>query len=96
MNYYCEICDKTIKIKSKNVHPKFLTRNQYQNCIRIISIFRNPYFFNIVIISNDYIINHIKNFDLCFLKIDFKLDFNNFIPPIKTDFHHITTIINLK
>ena len=29
MSYYCDVCDKTIKLKSKNNHLKSISETQY-------------------------------------------------------------------
>ena len=33
MSYYCDICDKTIKHKSKNKHLKSITQNELEESI---------------------------------------------------------------
>ena len=97
MNYYCEICHKTIKLNSKNNHLKSFTHIQYEKAIQIIQTIENPSFFNVDKIFNDFITNHTTRFDFYLFKCDFKLDFDNdFKPRIKTDFYYNTIIINLK
>ena len=96
MVYFFDVCDKTIKLKSKNNHLKSLTHIQNEKSFRINHTIKNPYFFDIDKIYNDYITNHNQKFDLHLVKCDFKLVFNNFTPHIKTDFHHNTSFINLK
>ena len=34
LNYYCKLCDKTIKFKSKNKHRKSFTHIKLDNCIQ--------------------------------------------------------------
>ena len=95
-NYFSFVCDRTINIKSKNIHPKSLTHNQNEKSIRNNHTSKNSNFFDIDKIFNDYIANHNKKFDSCLFKWEFKLVFNNFTPHIKTEFYQNTTIITLK
>ena len=44
MDYYCDVCDKTIKIKSKNIHLKSLTHIQSEKSFPINHTIKNPYF----------------------------------------------------
>ena len=46
-DYFCDVCDKTIKPKSINEHPKSLTYIQYEKRFRINHTFRNPCFFDV-------------------------------------------------
>ena len=60
---------------------------------------KNPSFFDIDEISNDYITNHNKKYYLFLIKSNFKLIFNNDCSKpfyIETDFYHNTMFINLK
>ena len=45
---------------------------------------------------NNYITNQNKKIDLYLFKCDFKLVFNNSTTHFKNNFHHNTTIVNLK
>ena len=58
MDYFCDVCDKTIISKSKNNHLKSLTHIQ-EKSFRIYHTIKNPYFFDIDKIQNDYITNQI-------------------------------------
>ena len=42
MSYYCECCDKSIKLKSKNKHFKPLTHKQYEKFIQINHTIQRP------------------------------------------------------
>ena len=65
--------------------------------IRTKHTIKNPNFFVIYKLSNDYITNHNKKYYLFFIKCDFKLVFNNdFSHHIETDFYLDITMINLK
>ena len=95
LEYYCHVCEKVLKLKSKNINLKSLTHIQYQECIRInhtiksLDSFKTNYLLILSLIT-------MKNFDLFLGKCDFKIDFKNFTPFFKTDFYHNTTIITLK
>ena len=71
MDYCCDVCDKTNELKSKNSHFKSRTHIQYEKSFRINHSIENPYFFNIDKIFNDYITNHLKDFDLYLVKCHF-------------------------
>ena len=58
MGYYCERCDKTIKFTSKDSHIISLTHKKYEKNIQIDHTTKNPNFFDIDKISNDFITNH--------------------------------------
>ena len=40
MEYYCDVCDRTIKIKSKSKHLQSLTHNELEKCIRKNTLFK--------------------------------------------------------
>ena len=35
VNYYCDLCGKTIKIKSKNKHLQSLAHNEFEKSISV-------------------------------------------------------------
>ena len=47
MSYYCDICDKTIKNKSKNKYLKSITHNELEKSIHIIHSIDNPKCFDV-------------------------------------------------
>ena len=58
MDYYCNVCDKSIKVKSQSEHPQSITNKKFENCIQMEhTIENNPDFFGIDEIFNDFIIN---------------------------------------
>ena len=66
MSYYCDTCDKTIKIKSKNKHLKSITHNELEKSFRLIHSIEKPNFFTADDLYNDFINNHNKKmFLLC-------------------------------
>ena len=95
MDYFCVVCDKTIKLKSTNNHQISVTHIQYEKCIRTYHTFKQLNFFDIDKLFNSYITENNKKFDLYLVKCDFKLDFKkDFEPHINADFFHINSIFN--
>ena len=76
--------------------PIFYNHSEREKYIHTKHTIKNPNFFVIDKISNDCITNHNRKY-LFLIKCDFKLIFNNdFSLHIETDFHHNTSMINLK
>ena len=73
MDYYCDVCDKTIKSQIK--YLKSLSHTELDNRIKTKHTIKNPGFFDIDSIFNEYITRHSKKFDLYLVKYDFKLFF---------------------
>ena len=42
MSYYCDVCDETFKLKSRNNHLKSLTHKEYDKCKHIKITIKNP------------------------------------------------------
>ena len=76
MDYYCEVCDKFFKPKSKNNHFKSNTHKEFDKCKHMESTIKNPNINNIDEVSYAYIIQHNKQYDHFFIKCHFKLVFN--------------------
>ena len=71
--------------------------SQTEKYIRTKHTIKNPSFFVIDKISNDYITNHNKRHYLFLIKYDYKIFFNkDFSLHIETDFYHKTMKINLR
>ena len=60
MDYYCEICDKTIKLQSEKIQFKYLTYIQFEKCILINHTTDNPDFFDTDKTFEEYVTNHNK------------------------------------
>ena len=60
--------------------PKSFSHTQHEKHIRTKHTIKNPSFFDIDKISNDYITNHNKKYSLFLVKCDFKFFFNNDFP----------------
>ena len=61
---YCDISNKTFKLKSRNKHFKSLCHKEYEKLIQINHTIQNPLFFNIDKKYDDYITNHNKKFEI--------------------------------
>ena len=71
--------------------------SQRENHILTKHTIKNPNFFEIARILNDYITNNTKKYKLFLFKCDFELVFNDNLPfDIETDYHQNTKMINLK
>ena len=57
---------------------------------------KNPNFFDVDKIFDDFITNHNKTFELYLVRVDFKLNFDKFTPHFKTGFHYKISLINMK
>ena len=80
MDFFCDICNKTIELKSKNNHFKPISHVQYKKYFRINHTVKNPNFVDVDKIFNVYVTNHNEKFEIYFVRVDFKLDFDNFTP----------------
>ena len=98
MDYFCDICGKTNKIKSGNEHLQSLTFIEFDNCVRIKNTIENPNFSDIEAFFNKYItINNMK-LDLFLVKYDCVLVFDKEIYPRinSEEFQYINTIFHLE
>ena len=57
--------------------PITIGHSQTENSFRTKHTIKNPIFFVVDKISNEYIANHSKNYRVFLIKCDFKLIFNN-------------------
>ena len=71
MDYYCEICLKNIKTKSKykDFEPK--SHQEFNNCKHIISCYRDIDINDVDEAFYLYIIEHNKKFDYYIIRCDF-------------------------
>ena len=76
-DYYCDICDKTIKLKCKKKHLN-TTQHKYLS-YSIINRYcvKNPEFLQIENILNKYIRYYCKKFAFFIVECKWKLDFDN-------------------
>ena len=88
MTYYCDNCNKTIKLKSKYKHFKSFTHNELAKTFQIINSVDNPNFFHVDGIYHKFINVHNKKYFFYFFKCKFNLVFDtNFFPCIETHLH---------
>ena len=60
MNYFCDVCDRTIKIKSRSKHAESLTHNEFGKRLRKEHTIQNLDLFDVDEIFNKYITNQTK------------------------------------
>ena len=88
MRYYCDICDITMKLKSKNKHSKSIIHEELEKSFRIVYYIDNPKFFDVDDIYSEFINLHNKKYYLYYMKCNFNLVFeNNFHPCIESDLY---------
>ena len=97
MQWYCDICDKTVKIESKSQHFRSPTHNAFEECIPMIHALDKPDFFDKDGTIIDIITNHNKKIDLNLVKTVFILYFNEEVyHHVKSDLQNIISIFHLK
>ena len=77
MKYYCEICLRDIKKKSKNSHLKSKSHKEFEEYKHIILSLKNVELKDVDEILYLYMKDHNKNFNHYLSKGQFKLVFNN-------------------
>ena len=78
MNYFCDACDRTIKIKSRSRHGKSLTHNEFEKRLRKEHTIQNLDLFDVDEIFIKYITNQTKKLILI-LQLKNKIKFPRFI-----------------
>ena len=97
MDYYCDVCDKTKKIKSNNKHLQNLPHIEPDKCMKTKHSNKKTDFFDINEVFSDYITNHKKINDLHLVIYDFNLFCDkDFYPHIESDLQYNTTIFHFK
>ena len=61
MDYYCKVCDKSVKIKNKFKHLKSKPHREFDKCKHIKLTIRNPLIKDVDRIFYAYIIEDEKN-----------------------------------
>ena len=77
MRYYCDICLRDIKRKSKHSHLKSKSHKEFEKCKHIILLLKNVDLKDVDEIFYLYMKDHNKKFNHYLLKGQFKLVFNN-------------------
>ena len=98
MSYFCDICSKTIKHKSKYKHFKSSTHKEFDKYNHIKITIKKPNLNKIDIIFYDYIIEYNKKFEYYLVKCEFKLIFNNlnYSPHVTSRLFDNKTMISLR
>ena len=73
MDYYCDVCDKSIKLMSKYKHFNSNTHEKFDECKHVELTIENPDIDDIDEVFYAYIFQHNKENDHFFTKSDFKL-----------------------
>ena len=83
MDYYCNSCDKSDKIKSKKKHLNSqLHKNLFKQVINRYTI-ENPDFFQIENIIKNYIRDYNKKFEFYAVICKWKIHFSNTVVTVK-------------
>ena len=77
MSYYCDICDKTIKMKSKKKHLLSKFHNRLYRSIVNRYCIKNPEFFKIEDILKKHVDDYRKDFECFVIICEWKLVFDN-------------------
>ena len=78
MSYFCDVCDETVKLKSKSSHLKSLSHKEFDKCRHIKLTIKNPDINKTDNIFYSYNIEPNKKYDYYCIKCDFKLILGNF------------------
>ena len=94
MSYYWDVCDKTIKLKSKSKQFKSNFHKEFANCQLIKISIENPSINNVDEIFYAYVIEHIKNYEYYLTKCEFILIFidNQFCPYVTSELYSNKTM----
>ena len=98
MKYYCDVCDKFIKLKSKYKHFKSNTHKQFDKFKHMILAIEDLDKNNVDEVFYAYIIQHKKQNDYYLIKCHFKLVFNDnqYSTYVKFNFFDNKTMISWK
>ena len=85
-DYYCDVRDKTDKVRSKSKHLQSRTHNEVDECIQMKHTVENQNVYGIGEVFTDYITNHYKTFDLYPVKYHSEIIFDGeFYPENKSE-----------
>ena len=86
MHYFCDVCEKTINIKSERKHLQSITHNALGKCIWTKHTIKILDFSDKDELFNNYITNQNKKFDSNLVKYDFQFSSDGaFYPHIRSD-----------
>ena len=97
MDPYCDVCDKTIKSRSKNKPSKALTHEIMKNLIKKITILKIQISLTYIMYLSKISPTKIRKFEFYLNRVVFELGFDNDLDAhIKSDFHYNISPIELK
>ena len=98
MDFYCEVCLKSIKAKNKYKHFKSKSHQEFDKCKHIILSFKDIDIDHVDEAFCLYIIEHNKKFDYFILKCEFKLVFKDYqyCPYVMSNVSDSKTMISWK
>ena len=98
MVYYCDVCDKFIKPKSKNKHFKSNTHKEFNKGKHMEFTIENLDINNVDEVFYAYNFQHNKEYEYYLIKCHLKLVFNDiqYGTSIKSNFFDIKTTISLQ
>ena len=76
-DYFCEICDEHINIKSKSKHIKSKSQKEISKCDYFIHSLKDVDFDGIDQAYSLYMIEHNKKYEYCKINCQFKLVFDD-------------------
>ena len=83
--FHCELCDKSIKIRSKKKHLNSQYHKSLSECIISKYTVDNPSFFHMEDILKNYVDDYNKKFVLYLIICKWKLHFSDTIIYVKSD-----------
>ena len=94
MSYFRDVCDKTIKLKSKSSHFKSNIHKEFDKGKHIILTIENRNINNVDELFYANIIEHNKNYEYYLLKCEFKLVFkgNQYCPYVLSELYSNRTM----
>ena len=72
MSFYCDVCDKTTTLKSKNKHIESNVQKEFDICKHLKLPIENPNISDVDETFYAYIIEHIKKYNYYLMKCEFK------------------------
>ena len=96
MEYPCDVCDKTINIKSKIKHLQSITHKELDKYANKAYYGKSRFLFKKDEVFKNYITNHNKKIDSFIVKNDFDLVFNKaFYPHTEFKLRNIQAMLQL-
>ena len=84
MNWYCNTCEKTVKLGKKYTHLNTPSHKRFSEGLLTKYVIQNPEFFGVDVIIYNYFDKHSKKYGFNIVKYDLKLVFEDFTPHINS------------